>query len=370
MSQRGTMFSEPALTCAASDEFARELLGLRFYSEATKRTHLAATEACHRELAATGASLSAYNSTESAADLADLRKVLAIEAWNVYGTSYGSYLAQTLMRDHSEGIRSVVLDSVLPTTYTVAANWQNARDGFDNLFQACAAEPACNAAHPHLEETFTGLVNKLEAEPLTATVKDPATGEDMEVVIDGGAPIDWLRTTSTMAYPCSKGHPRRREWPLELALLKAASTNSPNPAANSGRANRGNRRKGNSRRNNRGGSRSRRNSRTRVRHRPRRRDRNSPSRAANRLTPRSGRSRRASAQAQTPQPTKLLASSCEVLLRGAANALPEKRKPRIPFPLGLHRTRQGLELGDESEACVKQSLEADAGSVSDLSFSP
>jgi pimeloyl-ACP methyl ester carboxylesterase len=169
MSQRGTMFSEPALTCAASDEFARELLGLRFYSEATKRTHLAATEACHRELAATGANLSAYNSTESAADLADLRKVLAIEAWNVYGTSYGSYLAQTLMRDHSEGIRSVVLDSVLPTTYTVAANWQNARDGFDNLFQACAAEPACNAAHPHLEETFTGLVNKLEAEPLNAT---------------------------------------------------------------------------------------------------------------------------------------------------------------------------------------------------------
>src|SRR5512147_403785 len=48
VSQRGTMFSEPALTCAASDEFARELLGLRFYSEATMRVHLAATEACHR----------------------------------------------------------------------------------------------------------------------------------------------------------------------------------------------------------------------------------------------------------------------------------------------------------------------------------
>jgi hypothetical protein len=91
------------------------------------------------------------------------------------------------MRDHPEGIRSVVLDSVLPTTYNVAENWQNARDGFDNIFQACAAEPACNAAHPHLERTFTGLVNKLEAEPLTATVKDPATGEDIKVVIEGGA---------------------------------------------------------------------------------------------------------------------------------------------------------------------------------------
>src|SRR6478752_1027354 len=173
MSQRGTMFSEPALTCASIDNFARELLALRFYSEATKRAHLAATE--------------------SAADFADLRKVLGYETWNVYGMSYGSYLAQTLMRDHPEGIRSVVLDSVLPTTYNVAANWQNASDGFGNIFQACAAEPACNAAHPHLEETFAGLVNKLEAEPLTATVKDPATGEDIEVVIDGGALIDWLR---------------------------------------------------------------------------------------------------------------------------------------------------------------------------------
>jgi pimeloyl-ACP methyl ester carboxylesterase len=193
MSQRGTMFSEPALTCASIDDFARELLGLRFYSEATKRAHLAATEACHRDLAATGADLSAYNSTESAADFADLRKALGYETWNVYGTSYGSYLAQTLMRDHPEGIRSVVLDSVLPTTYNVAANWLNARDGFDNIFQACAAEAACNAAHPRLKETFTGLVNKLEAEPLTTTVSDPATGKDLKVVLDGGALIDWLR---------------------------------------------------------------------------------------------------------------------------------------------------------------------------------
>ncbi len=83
--------------------------------------------------------------------------------------------------------------SVLPTTYTVAANWENARAGFDNLFQACAAEPACNAAHPRLEETFTGLVNKLEAEPLTTIVSDPATGEDLEVMLDGGALVDWLR---------------------------------------------------------------------------------------------------------------------------------------------------------------------------------
>ena len=245
MSQRGTTFSEPALTCASIDDFARELLGLRFYSEATKRAHLAATEACHRDLAATGADLSAYNSTESAADFADLRKALGYETWNVYGTSYGSYLAQTLMRDHPEGIRSVVLNSVLPTTYNVAANWLNARDGFDNIFQACAAEAACNAAHPRLKETFTGLVNKLEAEPLTTTVSDPATGKDLKVVLDGGALIDWLRnqnyTVPTLqaapigsmgSLPTAPMPSRRSPWigragrphPVRMSLLSATAS--------------------------------------------------------------------------------------------------------------------------------------------------
>jgi pimeloyl-ACP methyl ester carboxylesterase len=238
VSQRGTMFSEPALTCVAPDAFGRELLGLRFYSEATMRAHLAATEACHRDLAATGADLSAYNSTESAADFADLRKVLGFDVWNVYGTSYGSYLAQTLMHDHPEGIRSVVLDSVLPTTYSVAANWQNASDGFGNIFRACGGEPACNATHPHLEQTFTGLVNKLEAEPLTATVKDPATGEDIKVVIDGGALIDWLRN-QTYGVPMLQAAPDRidglaagRPDAIQaIALDRASRAPPPDPAA-------------------------------------------------------------------------------------------------------------------------------------------
>ena len=94
MSQRGTMFSEPALTCASIDNFAREAPGLRFYSEATKRAHLAATEACHRELATAGADLNAYNSTESASDFADLRKVLGYDTWNVTGIP----MAPTLRR--------------------------------------------------------------------------------------------------------------------------------------------------------------------------------------------------------------------------------------------------------------------------------
>jgi pimeloyl-ACP methyl ester carboxylesterase len=206
VSQRGTWSSKPALICAANNDFSRELLGLRFYSEETKRAHLAASEACKRELTTIGANLSAYNSTESVADLADLRKVLGIAQWNVYGNSFGTYTAQTLMREHPEGIRSIVLDSVLPTSYSIPANWWNTQYAFNNLFKACAAQPACNAAHPHIERTFTGLVNELQAKPLTPTITDTNTGQNIKVIIDGGALVDWLRN-QTYSVPSLQAAP-------------------------------------------------------------------------------------------------------------------------------------------------------------------
>src|SRR5262249_37267624 len=38
--------------------------------------------------------------------------------------------------------------------------------------------------------------NKLEAAPLTITVNDPATGEKLKIVLDGGALVDWIRDQS------------------------------------------------------------------------------------------------------------------------------------------------------------------------------
>ena len=140
--------------------------------------------------------LGAYNTNENAADFADLRTALGYARWNVVGVSYGTDLAQTLMRDHPEGIRSVVLDSTLPVNVTLAGYWTATLEGFDALFAACAAQAACNRANPSLMATFTSLVNTLQTRPLTVAIKDPATREESKAVIDGGALIDWLRNQS------------------------------------------------------------------------------------------------------------------------------------------------------------------------------
>ena len=114
MDQRGTLYSEPALTCPQVDQFFVHILGLPLDAPSTRLLHAAAARTCYLRLAATGSDLSAYNTTENAADFADLRTALGITQWNVFGVSYGTNLALTLMREHPEGIRSMTLDSVEP----------------------------------------------------------------------------------------------------------------------------------------------------------------------------------------------------------------------------------------------------------------
>ena len=124
---------------------------------------MAAAQACNRRLVATGIDLGAYNTTENAADFADLRVALRIPKWNVFGDSYGTNLAMTLMRQHPQGIRSVTIDSVEPPEVVTAGSFApNAREGFDRLFGACMAQPQCWPHSPGMAEMFTKLVRRLE----------------------------------------------------------------------------------------------------------------------------------------------------------------------------------------------------------------
>jgi pimeloyl-ACP methyl ester carboxylesterase len=202
MNQRGTYLSEPALTCEVIDRFNRRQVALPLDSRSTRRKHVAATRKCRRQLVARGIDIAAYNTTENAADFADLRRALGYDRWNVFGVSYGTDLALTIVRDHPEGLRSVILDSTVPPSVVdLAGLWPNARDGFQNLFRACTAQARCRSSFPNLERTFTGLVRRLESDPVRTTVTDPNTGRPTPVALDGGALANWLVATSLTTPP-------------------------------------------------------------------------------------------------------------------------------------------------------------------------
>jgi len=96
--QRGTGYSKPALFCTE-------------FEEAGSADQLTA---CKTRLEVAGVDLTAYRSVQSAMDFVELRKALNIQQWNLYGISYGTRLATTIMRENSEGIRSVILDGMFP----------------------------------------------------------------------------------------------------------------------------------------------------------------------------------------------------------------------------------------------------------------
>ena len=93
-------------------------------------------------------------------------------------SSYGTLLGLHLMRNHPEGLRSVILDSVVPPDVNFLSEIAASEDRvFGEVFAACAADPACAAAYPNLEARFYALVAQYDQLPVDITLTDPETGQ-------------------------------------------------------------------------------------------------------------------------------------------------------------------------------------------------
>jgi pimeloyl-ACP methyl ester carboxylesterase len=194
--QRGTGLSEPALDCPEYVEMGYDLLDDDMTAEAYLAAALEVIEECRVRLEEEGVNLAAYTSAANAADLEELRLALGYDQWNVYGISYGTRLAQTLMRDYPEGIRSVVLDSVYPLQLDLYATLPtNAWDAYQVLFAGCAADEACNAAYPDLETVLLETAAELNANPVMIEITNPLTGESFDTLLNGDGLLGFLFTS-------------------------------------------------------------------------------------------------------------------------------------------------------------------------------
>jgi pimeloyl-ACP methyl ester carboxylesterase len=184
--QRGTLHSEPSLLCPEQIGLVEDTIERRLTREENLRLSLEVTEACRARLVAEGVDLAAFNSLENAADVEALRVALGYEQINLYGVSYGTQLAQHVMRLYPEGLRSVTLDAVVPLSLNVNGEIaQSAERALGELFAACAADAACDRAYPELEQVFFDTVDRLNQEPARVPVTDAETGRTFSAVLDG-----------------------------------------------------------------------------------------------------------------------------------------------------------------------------------------
>ena len=192
--QRGVGLSEPALECP---EFVQALFDLldEPESEVVLQGQFDALMACRDRLISEGHNLSVYNTAQNAADVNAIRIALGYDKVNLYGGSYGSLLAQATMRDHPEGIRSVVITSVLPLekSFFVESSATTA-NAVLRLLDACAADEACNHAYPDLQDTLFEVIDQLNAEPIPISVTNPLDGQSYDAILTGDVVLGNLVT--------------------------------------------------------------------------------------------------------------------------------------------------------------------------------
>ncbi|MEL6253579.1 MAG: alpha/beta fold hydrolase [Bacteroidota bacterium] len=191
--QRGTQYAKPHLDCPEWAEAAYQARLIRFGEKDVEekeklqdKLYEEAAKNCRERLRNKGIDLNGYHTREIAADVHDLSKLLGLEQYNILSLSYGTKIAQVLMRDYPENIRSVVMDSPLPLQVSYdTQSLSNLREVYEAIFADCAADPACNKTFPKLRDRFYAFLREKNKNPLQLKIYHQEKKEEILCYVKG-----------------------------------------------------------------------------------------------------------------------------------------------------------------------------------------
>ncbi|RFS15645.1 alpha/beta fold hydrolase [Emticicia sp. C21] len=160
--QRGTHFAVPNLNC---NDIGEALKKAFIYNLPKDSMILVGVKQCRAKLVAQGIDLAGYNTVESAADIEDLRKVLKIDSLNLFGASYSGGLMPTVLKNHPDGIRSLILDSPLPEFVNIdEEELVNFNEALNTVLTKYEADTIAKLPYGKLKDKFkqyfTGITGK------------------------------------------------------------------------------------------------------------------------------------------------------------------------------------------------------------------
>jgi pimeloyl-ACP methyl ester carboxylesterase len=173
--QRGTGRSAP-LKCAYPDDWQSapdEMLRLR-----------QATLAC---LGKFGPRVRFYTTSIAVADLDKVRAALGYERIDLYGSSYGTRVAELYVRRYPGRTHAVVLDGVTYPEQAIGPDTPSDGERALNLIVArCEGAPDCAAAYPALRQELDGLRRRFGPQKEALTISDPSSGQPLPVEFNRG----------------------------------------------------------------------------------------------------------------------------------------------------------------------------------------
>jgi pimeloyl-ACP methyl ester carboxylesterase len=196
--QRGNYYANPHLDCPEWDK-ALHTANLPGFDPDNASALLAeAAEGCRDRLIKKGIDLNGYNTNEIAADINALVSVLGIQEYNLLTISYSTKIAQVLLRDYPDRVRSVVMDSPLPLEVNYdEESVENLLESVDKLLGDCEADLDCNRAYPNIKSRFHEYLKYKTKSPLEVLIDNPANGDVETFYLTGADLISVFTAAST-----------------------------------------------------------------------------------------------------------------------------------------------------------------------------
>ena len=119
-----------------------------------------------------------FTTSVAITDLEAVRTALGYPRLNLYGSSYGSRVAQHYARRYPEVTRSIVLDGVVPPQLALGPEIATeAQRALDDILARCAKDTACNERFPDIAGAFGRVKAALRDATVAVKLPNPVTGQ-------------------------------------------------------------------------------------------------------------------------------------------------------------------------------------------------
>ncbi|WP_119290240.1 alpha/beta fold hydrolase [Azohydromonas sediminis] len=178
-----------------------------------------------------------FTTPRAAEDLDAVRRALGAGQVNLVAVSYGTRVALEVMRRFPQTVRRAVLDGVAPPDMALPhASALDAQAALDALFDACAADTACQTRHPALRAQWQRALARL---PATVTLADARTGAPTPTWLTPDAALAALRLALyspllASALPFAIDEAAQGRWQPLLGLGQALSAGARQPVVAAG----------------------------------------------------------------------------------------------------------------------------------------
>lgn len=138
-----------------------------------------------------------YNTINSARDVEQVRAALGYRQINLWGSSYGTRLAQTFARLFPDSLRAMILDAVAAPDQIIFAWGRDAQASLDAVFMHCAEDAGCHAAFPALRQQFSALLQQVNTGSVRLDFPHPRTARRIQMQL---IPDRFLQTVRVALY--------------------------------------------------------------------------------------------------------------------------------------------------------------------------